>query len=449
MLDQIFSYLDIMDNHLWNWIGFPFIVVLGLWLSWQSRFLQVRCFPTALKIFYALLQQRTASAKGVHPIKAFFACVGGCIGIGNIVGVCTAVQIGGPGAIFWVWVTALVGMILKYAELYLGMRYRVLRPDGGHNGGPMYFLPHAFKQAWVPTLVAVLLSIYGVEIFQFRVMTSSLSENFDLNHMAVTVVVLACVVLAVRGGIGLVGTISSWLIPLFFTLYFGMGLWVMAMNYQQIPQMFADIIYYAFTPHAAVGGFFGGIVVTISQGVRRACYSSDIGIGYASVIHSESSTQRAEMQASLAIVDIFLDAFLICSMSMFIILVTDHWQDPVDASYLVQTALSEYFPYMDYFMPIFLVLLGYSTVIAFYCVGIKAAEFLGGAKARRLYNILACTALFFFSFVSTQQALVVMSIAQLSLVVVNLLGIFRLRHEISYDVQVPEELGQAAVELRP
>jgi AGCS family alanine or glycine:cation symporter len=248
--------------------------------------------------------------------------------------------------------------------------------------------------------------------------------------------------LAARGGIGLVGTICSWIIPVFFTLYYSMGLWVCAMNYDKIPQMFADVFYYAFTPHASLGGVAGGWIITSSQGIRRGCYSSDVGVGYASVIHSESSTHRPETQASLANVDIFLDAFLICTMRMVLVLLTGHWQDSIDATHLVQTALADYFPYMHIFMPVFLVLLGYSTVIAYFCVGHKAAEFLGGSKARTVYNLGACISLFLFSFVTTSQALTVMSITQLCLVAVNLLGIYRLRNELSYDVIAPESFTE-------
>ncbi len=445
MVDLIFSYLEMIDDHLWSFIGFPMIMVFGILLSMQGRFCQIRQFPAAMRNFFNLFLQKPTTAKGVHPIKAFFACVGGCIGIGNVVGVCTAVQIGGPGAVFWVWVAAIAGMILKYSEIFVGMRHRVARPDGGHDGGPMYFLKGAFKNKWVPGVVCFLLCLYGVELFQFRVMTASISSNFGANHLVVTLICLWLVVVIGPGGIGLVGTICSWVIPVFFVLYYAMGFWVFYQNYEMIPQVLSDIFVYAFTPYAEIGGVTGGLIMTISQGIRRGCYSSDVGVGYASVIHSESSSISPERQAALAIVDIFLDAFLICTMSMMIVLVTGRWLEPIDASQIVQIALSQYFPYMHIFMPVFLVLLGYSTVIAFFVVGLKCAEYMGGEKGRKIFYVYAIISLFCFSYVDTKQALVAMSIIQLLLVVINLIGIYRLRKEINFDFATSVEAESKAI----
>lgn len=428
---SIFSTLDWIDDLLWSYLGFPLILSVGIYLSYQAKFVQVRHFPRAVKIFYHMLRENTPSKEGLHPIKAFFACVGGCMGIGNVVGVCTAVQIGGPGAMFWVWVAALFGMILKYGELFVGMKYRQPK-EGGYSGGPMYFLPHAFRSKWVPIVVSLLLCIYSVELFQFRIMTNSISQNFALNHTAISALFLLLVLLASRGGLTLVGTICSWIIPIFFVLYYSMGIWICLQNYAEIPRVLSDVFIYAFTPHAAVGGTLGGLVISISQGIRRGCYSSDVGVGYASIIHSESGTKSAERQASLAMIDIFLDAFLICTMSMMIILVTNKWVEPIDAMLLIQESLAQYFPFMHIFMPLFLALLGYSTVIAFFCTGVKCAEFLGGKRGKYLFHLYAVTTLFLFSFVDTKHSLVVMSITQLLLVVINLCGLFRLRSKISY-----------------
>ncbi len=274
----------------------------------------------------------------------------------------------------------------------------------------MYFLQGVFKSKWVPGIVCFLLCLYGVELFQFRVMTLSISSNFGANHLLVTLICLWLVVVIGPGGVGLVGTICSWVIPIFFVLYYIMGFWVFYQNYEAIPQVLSDIFVYAFTPYAQIGGVTGGLIMTISQGIRRGCYSSDVGVGYASVIHSESSSVSQSGKRHWRLWDIFLDAFLICTMSMMIVLVTGRWLEPIDASQLVQVALRDYFPYVDIFMPVFLVLLGYSTVIAFFVVGLKCAEYLGGEKGRKIFYVYAIISLFCFSFVDTTQALVVMSI---------------------------------------
>ncbi len=437
--------LNFVEDVLWSYCGVPIVLFLGLYLSIKSRFFQIRYFPTILRTFYQFFRFRSSEKEGVHPLKAFFAAVGGCVGIGNIVGICTAVQLGGPGALFWIWMTALAGMMLKYAEVYLALRYRVAHPAGGYSGGPMYFLTRAFKQSWVPKLVCILLGIYGVEVFQFSVISNSITSNFGVNRYCVIAVLLALIIFAGSGGVRRVGNISSKSLPFFIFVYVGMGSWVLLNHLSLIPEVFKQIFVSAFTGHAALGGFAGaGIMQAMSHGVRRGCYTGDVGVGYASVIHSETSEKIPEKQASLAIIDLFLDTFIICTTSLFLILVTGLWKEPIEAEQLVQTALGQYFPYMHFFMPVFLFLLGYNTINAYFCVGLKCAEHLSPRWGRPLYYAYAVTALLLFSFIGTAQAQGVMALAGVCLLIINGCGIFLLRHEISFDLRTgtaPEKPG--------
>jgi len=433
MLQQIFFYLDIFEDNLWGYLGVPLLLFLGFYLTVKSRGFQIRCLPSTIKSFVKLIRTNDTHARGIHPLKAFFASVGGCVGIGNIVGICTAVQIGGPGALFWIWVTALAGMMVKYAEVYLGLRYRVPNDAGGYNGGPMYFLQKAFKAAWIPGLVSILLCIYGVEVYQFSIIADTIITNFEVNRFLVVGVLLVLVLFASSGGVQRVGTISSAIIPFFVLLYMGMGAWVLLHHFSEIPTVMKLVFNSAFSSSAAFGGFAGStLMLTISQGVRRGCYTGDLGVGYASVIHSESSANIPEKQASLAVLDILLDTFLICSTSVMLILVTEAWHQPMNASMLVQTALGNHFPYMHYFMPIFLFMLGYSTINAYFCVGIKCAEFLSPKHGRKIYYLYGISALTLFSFIGTLQAQTIMTIVNGTLLIINCIGIFRLRKEISF-----------------
>jgi AGCS family alanine or glycine:cation symporter len=435
-LTFITENLDFLENLLWTFFGVPIVILLGLYFSVKSNFFQIRHLPTVFKNFFSFLfVKKSKEELGIHPLKAFFAAVGGCVGIGNIVGICTAVQLGGPGALFWIWMTAFAGMILKYSEVYLGLRYRKPNDHGGYNGGPMYFLQAAFKNAWVPQLVCILLCIYGVEVFQFSVISSSVTTNLGWNRYAVIAVLLGLVIFAGSGGVKRVGNISSKSLPFFVVIYVGMGLWVLFNNLSAIPGVVQQIFVSAFTGHAAVGGFAGaGITAAMSYGIRRGCYTGDIGVGYASVIHSESCAQVPEKQASLAIFDIFLDTFIVCTTSLFLILTTGIWQEPMEAGMLVQNALGQYFPYMHYFMPLFLFLLGYNTINAYFCVGLKCAEHLSPKWGRGSYFAYAVVALIIFSFLGTAQAQTVMAIAGVSLLMINGAGIFMLRHEISFNL---------------
>jgi len=439
MIEAFFQFLTRLDSVFWAYIAFVLIMVLGIFLTVKSRFFQIRQIHNIGKTFFHFLFHPHEETRGVHPLRAFFASAGGMIGIGNVVGIVTAVQIGGPGALFWVWMAGMIGAIIKYSEIYLGIKYRIENSRGGYDGGPMYFLKAAFKTGILSLAVAILLCVYGVEIYQFSVITESVSTNWHVNRYLVIGILLTLVLYAGLGGVKRIGKICSWIMPLFMLTYLGMSLWIIGHEASSIPGVLADVFKAAFNGHAAVGGFAGcSVILSIQHGISRAAYSADIGIGYDSIIQSESSTSFPERQARLAILGVLLDN-LICTLSILLVLVSGVWKAvvPIEGSHLVQEALSLYFPYMNLFMPIFLISCGYTTLIAFFCVGLKSASYLLPRYGRKLYTGYAVFALIFFTFFDQAQALVVMSIAGAMLLIINLLGILRLRKEIVF--HSPEE----------
>jgi alanine or glycine:cation symporter, AGCS family len=431
-LETASHILETLDNILWGYAVLPILLIVGSYLTYKSGFVQIRNLPRILKSFYyALTTKHTGT--GVHPLKAFFACIGGCMGIGNVVAVCIAAQIGGPGALFWVWVTAIFGMILKYSEVYLGLLYRVPHGKGGYRGGPMYFLQKAYKSAWVPKLAGLLLCIYGIEVYQFSVITESIATNLDVNKYGTALILMTLIIAVSRRGVNSVGRIASVFIPVFIVCYLGMGAWVFFLNIDLLPTMLNTVMQSAFTGHAAMGAFAGStVLIAASQGMRRSCYAGDVGIGYASVIHSETREVSPEKQASLAIIEVFVDSFIICTTSVLLVLLTGVWNDDIEASMLVQTALANYFPGMHVFMPLFLLVLGFTTIIAYFCAGIKCAEHLSPRIGRKAYYVFACSYCLFFVCFHSSQALTMMSITAALLLLLNLYGIYKLSDEIGF-----------------
>lgn len=432
MSERILEFFYRIDSIFWGHIAFVFIMALGLVLTFRMRFFQFYSLFKFVKIFTHFLGSSTKNVRGVHPLKVFFASVGGMIGIGNIVGIITALQLGGPGALFWVWMAALFGSIIKYAEIYLGLKYRVVNAKGHYDGGPMYFLKVAFNKTWIPVVVAVLLCIYGVEIFQFTVLSNCLSCNWHIHRFIVLPLLLGMVLFAGLGGVRRIGKICSFLMPFFVVIYVSMILWIVFKEVHLFPSLISTIVTSAFSGHAAIGGFVGSsALLAIQQGIARAAYSADIGIGYDSIIQSESTTVHPEKQASLAILGVFLDN-LICTLSIFVVLITGLWManPPIDSSELVQGSLALYFPFMHFFIPVFLFISGYTTISAYFCVGLKCSRFLSAKRGEIIYVIYACAAFFFFSFFNQSIALLVMSICGSLLLMFNLMGIFRLRKEI-------------------
>lgn len=428
--------LESLEDLLWVYFAPPLLFFTGIYLSYLFRLNQLRKFPRVLHNFWTLLRSKDTKSSEVHPIKAFFACIGGCIGIGNIIGVCTAVQIGGPGALFWVWMTAILGSIIKYSEVYLGVKFRVRNKiSGTYEGGPLYFWPKITRATWIPKLIAIVLVVYGVEVYQFAIMANSVSENFGIAKWMVVVVFMGLTLFAGQGGVRRVGTICSAVIPLFVLVYLGMTGWILWVMRANLPGVIEDVFVSAFTGHAAVGGFAGStVLMAMSQGIRRGCYSADLGVGYASMIHAESREKDPAKQAALTIFDVFLDSFIVCTTSVALILITGVWKEPMDASLLVQTALSQHFPLVNVFMPFFLMLLGYSTTIAYFIVGLKCARFLSPKWGGPAYYVYAGTVLTVFSMLESSQAYALMACAGALLLVLNTSALLLLRKEIAFEL---------------
>lgn len=426
------SLLETIDNYLWGYAVLPVLLILGSYLTYQSRFVQFRRLPHIIGSFFTSLMKRHIGS-GVHPLSAFFTCIGGCMGISNIVAVCTAVQIGGPGALFWIWVTAIIGMILKYSEVYLGVKYRIANKKGEYRGGPMYFLQGIYKHSWALKAIGLLLCLYGVEIYQFNVITEIVSSNFEVNKYIVALILISMMIAISRQGVTIVGRVASVCVPVFVVCYLSMSSWIFIQNIHLIPSVLKIVMQSAFTGHAAVGAFAGSsILLVASQGMRRSCYSGDVALGYASVIHSETRDTCPERQASLAILEVFVDSFVVCTTSIMLVLVTGVWSAPVEASVLIQSALSGYFPGMHIFIPVSLFLLGFTTIISYFCAGIKCAEFISPKIGRKVYYCYAFCSLIGFVCLQSAQTLTVMSITAGILLIINLYGIFRLRKEVEF-----------------
>ncbi|ANH78331.1 amino acid carrier protein [Candidatus Chlamydia sanziniae] len=441
-------FLITFDDFFWSYIAFLIIIILGCGLSWKSRFSQFTKFPQFCKLFhhYSKNACKNSSAHGVHPLKVFFASAGGNIGIGNVVGIVTALCLGGPGALFWVWIAGIFGSIVKYSEVYLGIKFRKLDSDGTYQGGPMYFLTKAFKTPVISVIVALLLCVYGVEIYQFSVIADSLAHCWDLPKIYPTLGLLFLVIYAVQGGLQRIGKICTLVLPFFMTLYCSLALYIFIKEFHHLPRLLSTVFSSAFTGHSALGGFTGcTVATTIHQGISRAAYSGDIGIGFDSIIQSESAAKDPSTQAQLSIVGIAVDN-LICTLSLLMVLVSGSWSLGFEnASQTVEHTLTTYFPLVKFFLPTFLFVTGYTTIISYFLVGKKCAKFLYGNVGAKIYTLYGICVLPLFSFLNQNTALLIMSVSGTLLLCFNLFGVFLLQKEI----QFPKKLSFLGEESLP
>jgi AGCS family alanine or glycine:cation symporter len=436
MIDQMFTFIEYIDDMFWMYGGTTAIMLLGTYFSIKSGFFQVREFPLIVKNFLGYLQATGVAHQGIMPARVFFAALGSCVGIGNLVGVCMALKMGGPGAVFWMWVTALLGCLVKYGEIYLGMKFRI-KSGTSYNGGPIVYLQHIPGYAWLAGVVATLLCVYGVEVFMFKVITHTLVVGWNLPELPVVGFLLLALFVAGREGVRFVGKFSSIVIPFFLVVYLSLSFIVFIKNITVLPGVVLSIFMHAFNPSAVIGGVAGtSLIYVISYGIRRACYISDLGIGYASMIHCESAEQNPARQASTAIIEMFLDTFILATTSMLLVLVTGVWQSQIDVAYMVPTAIATVFPFFMYIWPLIIFLLGYATMSAFFSVGMKAALYLFPQYGKTLYFVYAgCMFLFFSFFAENTHAMGLMSIAGILLLIFNMFGIFKLHHHIKFTLQ--------------
>lgn len=427
IFQTFFTCLSAIDCFFWTYIGFVVLFASGLYLTIISRGVQFKILFSAHKCIKDLYQNSaTYSSRGIHPLRLYFASVSGMVGLGNIVGIITAIMIGGPGSLFWLWLANFPSMLVKYSEIYLGIRYRVPNKDGGYDGGPMFYLRKAFKNPFIPTFVSVLLCIYGVEVFQFNVVAETVSKTLNWNKYIVIALLLGGVFYSVIGGIRRLSQICSLLMPIFIVAYFGMCLWIIICNASALPSVLLTVFHSAFSGHAAIGGFAGSTaMMAAQQGISRSVYSGDIGIGYDSIIQAETRAVLPQQQARLGIFSLLTDG-LICTMSMLVVLVTGIWTTALEPSQYVAQALARYFPCADIFMAIFLFIAGFTTIIAYLSVGLKSASSLKGRKGRYMYLAYAAFAFVFFSFFEQEKVLLIMSISAGILIICNISGILRL-----------------------
>jgi AGCS family alanine or glycine:cation symporter len=431
------TFLSTINNSqllFWEYLGLPAIVLMGLYLTYISRGMQFKVLWNFKRHIAELRSVGYKKADGVHPFKLFFASVGGMVGIGNIVSVGAAISIGGPGSIFWMWIASLSGMLIKYSEIYLGIKYRVSDGKGSYNGGPMYYLQVAFKNKFFAYASAVLLCIYGIEIYQFTVIVDRIEHTFHIERNLVTLTILVLCLYTVIGGVRRMANICSVMMPLFMFCYILVCAYIIFMNYQALPEVFYSIFHGAFNGHAPIGGFIGSTMTLVaSTGVARGVYASDIGVGYDSVVQSETMAEHPKQQARVSIYALFTDTF-ICMMTTLVFAVTGGWHKMSDAQsdVAVSQILGMYLPYSEVFMTCLLFLAGFTTVVAYFSAGMKNAHFIHHKYGTYGYLLYAIFAFVFFTNYPADAIMSIMLLIAPLLLLLNIAAIIKLIKVIEF-----------------
>jgi AGCS family alanine or glycine:cation symporter len=439
VLSACLALMHSVNDTLWEYIDFYIILAIGLYFTFKSNFFQVRTIIHPRETFRHLkkITEEDRANGGIRPMRLYFSSMGGSVGIGNIGGIVSAVSIGGPGGLLWMWIAVFVGMLVKYAEIFLGIKYRVKNNSGGYDGGAMFYLAKAFNSKTIPALFCILMCIYGTEIYQFKVVEDAFVETFGLNRVCVVLCLLALTTYVTAGGIKRLSSVCTILMPIFIVLYTIVCIYVISLSGVNFGALFSDVIKSAFSGHAAVGGFVGcTFMTTVHQGMSNAIYSGDIGMGYDSVIQSETQLSEPGIQARTTMFALFTDC-TICTLSVLLVLCTNQWTAGYTHGFdFIVAALSPYVPGVKQLMAVFFALAGLTTIFGYQAVATKCAKRLSSKKGPSIYLMYSIVAFIAFSFLDQNLAREVMFIAGGLIVLVNLIGIFIMRKEIQFSRHV-------------
>ena len=324
------SILSAIDSFIW---GAPLLILLsgtGLYLTLRLGFIQIRYLPRALGYLF----KKDKGGKGdVSSFAALCTALAATIGTGNIVGVATAVQAGGPGAIFWMWLVALLGMATKYAECLLAVKYRVRDKNGFMAGGPMYYIERGLGIKWLAKLFAlfgVMVAFFGIGTFpQVNAITHAMQDTFNIPVLVTAIIVTLLVGLIILGGVKRIATASSVIVPFMAILYVTTSLVIILLNLEKVPDAISLIIYSAFNPQAALGGAVGFTVMkAIQSGVARGIFSNESGLGSAPIAAAAAQTREPVRQGLISMTGTFLDTIIVCTMTGIVLVLTGAWNNP-------------------------------------------------------------------------------------------------------------------------
>lgn len=387
------DFLNKIGGIIW---GPPLLVLLvgtGIYLSVRLGLIQLRLLPYALKLVFSKNQDKKSEGDISH-FQALMTAMAATVGVGNIVGVATAVVLGGPGAIFWMWMAGFFGMATKYGEAVLAVKYRVKDANGQMAGGPMYYLEHGLKQKWLGVLFAVFgaLAAFGIgNGTQSKAVADVMSDTFSVPHWITGIVLVILAGLVILGGIKTIGRVTSFFVPIMAGFYIIAGAIVMIMNINLVPEAFATIFKFAFTGEAAVGGAVGA---AIRFGVARGLFSNEAGLGSAPIAAAAARTDMPGRQALVSMTQVLFDTLVICSITGVTIVMSGQWKDTsIEAGSLSAAAFETFLgPAGTLVVAIGLLFFATSTIFGWGYYGEKCFQYLfpnpTAVKAYRVIFVL-------------------------------------------------------------
>ena len=394
ILKHLESFFEFTGNIIW---GFPLMVLLvgtGLWLTFALRGLQFRYLWHALYLALIKRKEEGDEPGDITHFQALMTALSATVGTGNIAGVATAIAAGGPGALFWMWITGLVGMATKYAEAVLAVKYRVRDKYNTMSGGPMYYISRGMGLKWLGAVFAIFAAVaaFGIgNMVQSNSVADAVQATFHIPVYVTGLILMVATGMVILGGIKSIGKVTAFLVPVMIVIYMSGALVIIIMKANLIPAAIALIVKYAFTPTAATGGFLGaGVMLTIRMGVARGVFSNESGLGSAPIAAAAAQTKHPVTQALVSMTQTFIDTIIVCTMTGLVLILTNSWDIGKTGAELTSIAFSKGLPgnWGNTIVAIGLILFAYSTMLGWSYYGEKSVEYLLGEKAVQPYRLV-------------------------------------------------------------
>lgn len=437
------TFLADVRDHVWGW---PLLILLlgtGVYLTWLLRGVQFRYMGYALKQIFATEKK---NAEGdINPYEALMTTLAGAIGTGAIVGVSTGLYMGGLGALFWMWVTAFLGMATKYSESILAIKYRNADRLGEMIGGPMEYIEKGLGQKWL----AVLFALFGItaaigtgNLVQVNSIAAAIDQVWQIDPWTVGVVLAVITACVVVGGIKSIGHVAGVLVPLMATLYIGAGLFIIALHYDQVPGVFAKIFTSAFDFSSVAGGLAGSaFLLALQTGVSRSVFSNEAGLGISSIAAAAAKTDLPGRQAMINMTGALISTVIVCTITGLAVAVTgaldakDAQGIPLNGAKMAIYAFEGSVYGGGYIVTIGLILFAFTTVIAWGYYGEKCFEYLFGERYEKLYRIFYCLIVIPGAAINLELAWIVADITNGLMAIPNLIALLGLSAVIVSETQ--------------
>ena len=407
MLQTIEAVNSAVNNFIWGVPAVICIIGVGLYLSIRTRFLQIRKFPYAIKTTIGrVFRKREASDGAMTPFQAVCTALAATVGTGNIAGVAGAIAIGGPGAVFWMWISAALGMCTKFSEVTLAVHFRETNARGELIGGPMYYIKNGLGKNW--RWLAALFSLFGVlTVFgtgnatQVNTITTAINSallNYHLinedavstSNLIIGIIIAILVATVLLGGVKRIGRVTEKLVPFMALIYIVLSLGVILLNLNRVPSVFASIVEGAFSPASVTGGVVGSFFLSMKKGVSRGIFSNEAGLGTGSIAHACADTKKPVKQGFFGIFEVFTDTIVICTLTALVILCSGTpvgYGEAAGAELTISGFTSTYGNWVSIFTAIALCCFAFSTIIGWGLYGARCIEYLLKEKSIKPFMV--------------------------------------------------------------